>query len=70
MVDTSDDSHYTIDIGEYFSDSTTIEKYNNCVIINDVIFAFPYGESETFQTVLVFDTKIEKVIHTLDLNNV
>ena len=70
VVDTSDDSHYTIDIGEYFSDSTTIEKYNNCVIINDVIFAFPYGESETFQTVLVFDTKIEKVIHTLDLNNV
>lgn len=70
VVDTKDDSYYTIDVGEYFKDSTTIEKYNNCLIHNDVIFAFPYGESDSFQTVLVFDTKTEKVVHTVDLNNV
>ena len=70
VVDTVDDTHYTIDVGEYFKDSTTIEKYNNCIIYNDVIFAMPYGESETFQTVLVFDTKTETVIHTMDLKNV
>ena len=31
-----------------------IEKYNNCVIKDDIIYAFPYGESESFQTVLMF----------------
>jgi hypothetical protein len=28
----------------------------------------PYGESESFQTVLVFDTITETIIKTLDLN--
>lgn len=70
VIDTNTEKHYTIDIGEHFRDSTTIEKYNNSVIINDVIFAFPYGESDSFQTVIVFDTKTEKVIHTTDLKDV
>lgn len=70
VVDTNTEEHYTIDISKYFKDSTTIEKYNNCVIHNDIIFAFPYGESDTFQTVLVFDTLTEKVIHTMDLKDV
>lgn len=70
VIDTKDDSYYTLDVGEYFKDSTTIEKYNNCIIHNDVIFAFPYGESESFQTVLVFDTTKEKVVHTMDLKYV
>ena len=39
-------------------------------MINDVIFAMPYGESESFQTVLVFDTKVEKIIKTIDLNDI
>jgi len=34
------------------------------------MFAFPYGESETFQTVLVFDTISGTVLNTIDLNNV
>jgi hypothetical protein len=68
VVDTADDSYYTVDVSECFTDNTTIEKYNACCIVNDVIFAMPYGESETFQTVLVFDTKTEKIIKTLDLN--
>jgi hypothetical protein len=67
VVDTTDDSHYTIDVSEYFKDSTTIEKYNNCVIVNDVIFALPYGESDAFQTVLIFDTLQEQVVRTMDL---
>lgn len=70
VVDTKDDSHYTIDISQYFLDNTTIEKYNCCVIIDDKIYAFPYGESETFHTLLVFDTKIEKVIKAIDLNDI
>jgi hypothetical protein len=69
VVDSKDDSYYTIDISECFTDNTTIEKYNACCIVNDVIFAMPYGESESFQTVLVFDTKTEKIIKTLDLND-
>jgi len=70
VVDTRDDSFYTIDVSNYFLDNTTIEKYNSCIIIDDVIFAFPYGESESFQTVLVFDTIQERVIKTLDLNDI
>lgn len=69
VVDSNDDSYYTVDVSECFTDNTTIEKYNACCIVNDVIFAMPYGESESFQTVLVFDTKTEKIIKTLDLND-
>ena len=68
VIDTKDDSHYTIDISEVFTDNTTIEKYNASCIVDDVIFAMPYGESDSFQTVLVFDTISEKIIKTLDLN--
>ena len=68
VVDTKDDRYYTVDISECFTDNTTIEKYNACCIVNDVIFAMPYGESESFQTVLVFDTTTETIIKTLDLN--
>lgn len=68
VIDTKDDSHYTIDISEYFMDNTTIEKYNHCIIHNDVIFAFPYGETDSFQTILIFDTITEKVVKTIDLN--
>lgn len=68
VVDSVDDSYYTIDISQCFTDNTTIEKYNACCIVNDVIFAMPYGESETFHTVLVFDTKTEQIIKTMDLN--
>lgn len=69
VVDSKDDTYYTIDISECFMDNTTIEKYNACCIVDDVIFAMPYGESASFQTVLVFDTKQEKIIKTLDLND-
>lgn len=68
IVDTLTDEYHLVDVSEYFKDNTTIEKYNSCVIINDVIFALPYGESESFQTVLVFDTIQEKVIKVIDLN--
>lgn len=68
VIDTKDDSFYTVDISECFTDNTTIEKYNACCIVNDVIFAMPYGESESFQTVLVFDTQTDKIIRTIDLN--
>jgi hypothetical protein len=68
VVDTKDDSYYTVDISKCFTDNTTIEKYNACCIVNDVVFAMPYGESESFQTVLVFDTATETIIKTLDLN--
>lgn len=68
VIDTKDDSHYTVDISEYFMDNTTIEKYNHCLMINDKIFAFPYGESDSFQTLLVFDTISEQVIKVIDLN--
>jgi len=69
VIDTKDDSHYTININEYFKDNTTIEKYNNCIIIDNKIFAFPYGESKSFQTLLVFDTLTEEVVKVLDLND-
>jgi hypothetical protein len=69
VVDTIDDSYYTIDVSECFTDNTTIEKYNACCIVNDVIFAMPYGDSSSFQTVLVFDTESEKIIKTIDLND-
>ena len=68
VVNTKDDSYYTVDVSECFTDNTTIEKYNACCIVNDVIFAMPYGESSSFQTVLVFDTKTEKIIKRMDLN--
>jgi len=68
VIDTKDDTFYTIDVGNYFTDNTTIEKYNHSIIHNDIIFAFPYGESKSFQTVLVFDTISETVIKTIDLN--
>ncbi len=70
VVNPADDSFYTINVAEYFVDNTTIEKYNCSVIINDKIFAMPYGQSKTFQTVLVFDTIEEKVIKTIDLNDI
>lgn len=69
VIDTKDNSHYTVDISEYFTDTTTIEKYNASIIIDDKIFAFPYGQSEEFQTILVFDTITEKVIKEIDLND-
>lgn len=68
VIDTKDDSHYTVDVGEYFLDNTTIEKYNQCIIKDDLIYAFPYGESASFQTVLIFDTITEEVTRTIDLN--
>lgn len=68
VLDTKDDTTYTIDVSEFYNDCTTIEKYNNCVIVGDKIFALPYGESESFQDVLVFDTIAEKVIAKIDLN--
>lgn len=70
VIDTKDDSHYTVDISEYFTDNTTIEKYNHCLLVNDKIFAFPYGESDSFQTMLIFDTIAEEVIKVIDLNEV
>lgn len=69
VVDTNTDEYYTVDVSECFTDNTTIEKYNACCIVNDVIFAMPYGESESFQTVLIFDTKQDKIIKTLNLND-
>jgi hypothetical protein len=70
VVDTVTDEFKTIDISEYFKDNTTIEKYNCSVIVNDKIFALPYGESETFHTMLIFDTMSEKVIKTINLNEI
>jgi hypothetical protein len=70
VVDSKDDSFYTVDISEYFKDNTTIEKFNSSVIVDDKIFAFPYGQSETFHTVLVFDTISETVIKEINLNEV
>ena len=70
VVDTSTDEFYTIDVSKHFADNTTIEKFNASVIINDKIFAFPYGQSSTFQTVLVFDTITETVIKEIDLNEI
>ena len=70
VIDTKDDSFYTVDISEYFIDNTTIEKYNCAVMVNDMLFALPYGESDSFQTLLVFDTRTEKIIKAIDLNEV
>lgn len=70
VVDTVDDSCYTIDVSEYFTDSTTIEKYNCSVIVNDKIFAMPYGQSDSFQNILVFDTISETVVKEIDLNGI
>lgn len=70
VINTADDSTYTIDVSEYYDDCTTIEKYNNCVIVNDKIFALPYGESDSFQDILVFDTITETVIKKINLNEV
>jgi len=68
VVDTRDDSTYTIDVSEHYKDNTTIEKYNSCIMFDDKIFALPYGESEHFHDILVFDTISEKVIKKVDLN--
>jgi len=68
VVDSTNDNIYKIDISYYFKDNTTIEKYNHCVIKNDIIYAFPYGEHENFQKILIFDTIKEEVIKVLDLN--
>jgi hypothetical protein len=68
VIDSNTEEFYTIDINQFFTENTTIEKYNKCVILNDIIYAFPYGESHAFQTVLIFDTISEKVIGTVDLN--
>lgn len=70
VIDSADDSFYTVDISQHFTDTTTIEKFNASVIIDDKIFAFPYGQSESFQTVLVFDTITEKVIKEINLNEI
>jgi hypothetical protein len=70
VVDTNTDTFYTVDISEYFVDNTTIEKYNCSVIVDDKIFALPYGESDSFQTLLVFDTSTETVIKAIDLNDI
>ena len=69
VIDTADDSSYTIDVSEHYKDCTTIEKYNNCVIVNDKIFALPYGESDGFQDILVFDTLTETVVKKINLND-
>ena len=39
-------------------------------MVDDKIFAFPYGESEGFQDILVFDTRTETVIKKIDLNGI
>lgn len=70
VVDTKDDSYYTIDISKHFTDNTTIEKYNASVMVDNKIFAMPYGQSEEFQTLLVFDTITETVIKEIDLNGI
>ena len=70
VIDTYDDSFYTIDISDYFQDNTTIEKYNCSVMIDDKIFAMPYGQSESFQNVLIFDTITEKVVGEINLNEI
>lgn len=70
VVDTATDEFKTIDISKYFEDNTTIEKYNCSVIVDDKIFALPYGESETFHTMLIFDTISEMVIKTINLNEI
>jgi hypothetical protein len=70
VIDTKDDSTYTIDVSEHYRDSTTIEKYNSCIMFDDKIFALPYGESDKFQDILVFDTVKEKVIKKINLNGI
>ena len=70
VIDTLDDSSYTIDVSDHYKDCTTIEKYNNCVIVNDKIFALPYGESDGFQDILVFDTITEAVVKKINLNDI
>ena len=68
-LDIYTDEIYTIDISELFKEETSIEKYNKCVIIDDVIYAFPYGQSADFQKLLIFDTLTEKA-ETIDLRYV
>jgi hypothetical protein len=70
VINTKNDSFYSIDISKYFQDNTTIEKFNCCVIVDDKIFAMPYGQSDSFQNILVFDTISEKVIKEIDLNEI
>ena len=68
VINTIDDTTYTIDVSEHYNKSTTIEKYNSCIIYNDKIFALPYGESNDFQEILVFDTINETVIEKINLD--
>lgn len=70
VIDIMTDNHYTIDISQYFIDNNTIEKYNQCLLVDNKIFAFPYGESDNFHTMLVFDTITEQIIKTMNLNEV
>lgn len=70
VVDINDDSFYSVDVSDHFTDNTTIEKYNASVMIDDKIFAMPYGQSDSFQTLLIFDTITEKVIKEIDLNDI
>lgn len=67
VVDTTTDEYRLIDVSDQF-EFTTIEKYNSCCIVDDILFAMPYGENDEFQTILVFDTIQEKVITIMDLN--
>ncbi len=70
VVDTKNDSFYSVDVSDHFTDNTTIEKYNASVMVDDKIYAMPYGQSDSFQTMLVFDTITEKVIKEIDLNDI
>jgi hypothetical protein len=70
VIDIDTEHSYSIDISEYFTDNTTIEKYNQIIQYKNLMFALPYGESDSFQTLLVFDMNTEKVIKTIDLNYV
>lgn len=68
-LDIHTDEFTTIDISEHFINETSIEKYNKCVILDDVIYAFPYGQSADFHKLLIFDTLTEKA-ETIDLRYV
>lgn len=70
VIDSKDDSIRTVNIGKHFTENTTIEKYNQCLIYKDVIFAFPFGQSDTFHQLLVFDTISETVVKMIDLSKV
>lgn len=68
VVNSSDDSFYTIDLSDQFKDITTIEKFNGSVIIDNNIWIFPYGQEPQFQSIFVFDTIKEKIIKRINLD--